>query len=110
MGDFNAFRHEGERKGCIFDKGKADDFNDFVNRANLQDITLGVSMYTWVGQGGGKMLDRFLLSRELLATWPGLSAMVLDRVFSDHCPIMLKHIVFYSVSVLHSLDAGGRVQ
>lgn len=37
-------------------------------------------------------LDRFLVSKELLANWPSLSAKVLECVFSDHCPIMLKNI------------------
>lgn len=39
MGDFNAIMHEGEKKGCHCDKGKADDFNLFVNRVNLSKIS-----------------------------------------------------------------------
>lgn len=38
-------------------------------------------------------LDRFLFSKELLDVWPGLSALALDRTFSDHSPILLKTAV-----------------
>lgn len=52
LGDFNAVKHEGERKSSHFDKGKADNFNDFVKKANLQEISFGVnrsigSYYPW---------------------------------------------------------------
>lgn len=51
-----------------------------------------MNRFTWYDQGGCKLskLCRFLISRELLDTWPALSALALDRIFSDHCPILLK--------------------
>lgn len=94
MGDFNAVRCENESKGSYFDKGKGVDFNNFINHSNLLDLSLGGKKFTWIGQGGVKLskLDMFLVSRELYDIWTGLSAMVLERVFSDHCPILLKNI------------------
>lgn len=50
-----------------------------------------VKRLTWIDRGGSKLnkLDRFLISRELLDVWRGLYGTVLDRCFSDHCPILL---------------------
>lgn len=90
--DFNAVRNEGERKGSMFDIGKAADFNCFIDQNELHELRLGAWKYTWIGYGGLKLskLDRFLLSRELIDEWHGLSAVVLPRKFSYHCPILLK--------------------
>lgn len=95
MGDFNVVRCESERKGSLFDKGKAEDFNNFINQANLLYLSLGRKKFTWIGQGGEKLskFDRFLVSSELCDVWSGLSVLVLERVFSNHCPILLKNEV-----------------
>lgn len=63
MGDFNVVRSESEKKGSLFYKAKAEDFNNFINHANLLDLSLGCKKFTWIGQGGAKLskLDRFLV-------------------------------------------------
>lgn len=92
FGDFNAVRKPGKRKGYVFDHGKAADFNDFIGQVNLQEIGMGAKRFTWIGQGGLKLskLDGFLLSKELLDVWTGLSVIGLKRIFSDYCLILLK--------------------
>lgn len=68
MGDFNVVRCEGERKGSSFDKGKFDNFNNFINLSNHLNLSLGGKKYTSVGQGGANLskMVRFMVSRELL--------------------------------------------
>ncbi|GKC94474.1 RNA-directed DNA polymerase, eukaryota, partial [Tanacetum coccineum] len=58
----------------------------------LEEVPLGGSLFTWSHKSGAKMskLDRFLISEGLLTTYPGLSAVTLDRYLSDHRPILLR--------------------
>jgi len=47
--------------------------------------------FTWFRPNGASRskLDRFLVSPEWLARWPGSTQLTLPRNFSDHCPILL---------------------
>lgn len=85
MGDFNAVRQPGERKGSTFNGRIALDFNEFINFSQLLEVGMGIKKYTWIDRGGSKLrkLDRFLISRELLDIWPGFYATILDRCFSN---------------------------
>lgn len=64
FGDFNVVRKKKERRCCLFDPAKADDFNPFISRNDLLEVSMGARKFTRVGQGGSKLskLDRFLLS------------------------------------------------
>ena len=48
--------------------------------------------YTWIRPNGSVMskLDRFFISDNWLTLWPDTTQFVLDRDFSDHCPILLR--------------------
>lgn len=35
-------------------------------------------------------MDRFLVSDDWVTKWPGSTQYILDRNFSDHCPILLR--------------------
>ncbi|GKA50727.1 RNA-directed DNA polymerase, eukaryota [Tanacetum coccineum] len=61
---------------------------------SLVDIPLGGYSFTWAHKSATKMskLDRFLISEGLLATFPHLSAICLDRHLSDHRSILLKEM------------------
>ncbi|GJY18065.1 RNA-directed DNA polymerase, eukaryota [Tanacetum coccineum] len=50
--------------------------------------------YTWAHKTDNKMskLDRFLVSKGLLALFPFLSALCLDRNLSDHRPILMQEL------------------
>nr|GFC04632.1 RNA-directed DNA polymerase, eukaryota [Tanacetum cinerariifolium]GFC04634.1 RNA-directed DNA polymerase, eukaryota [Tanacetum cinerariifolium] len=92
MGDFNEVRYKNERYGSVFHAHGADAFNSFISNANLQEIPLGGSAFTWCHRSASKMskLDRFLMSEGLLSVNPNFSAITLDRYLSDHRPIMLR--------------------
>lgn len=96
MGDFNVVRFAEERLGSTFNSRKASAFNSFIDAADLVDPPLGARRFTWVGWGELKLskLDRFLICKDLLDTWAGLSPTVLDRCFSDHAPILLKPVTY----------------
>ncbi|GJU19357.1 cytochrome P450 [Tanacetum coccineum] len=90
--DFNVIRSSDERAGTIFDHGEASAFNDFISRSGLFDFQLGVRRFTKFDKSGSKMskLDRFLVSHNFFDHWKDASVQVLERSFSDHCPLFLK--------------------
>ncbi|KHN44495.1 Mediator of RNA polymerase II transcription subunit 13 like [Glycine soja] len=58
----------------------------------LEEVRSIGRKFTWFRPNGSAMsrLDRFLLSDEWFLQWPDSTQFVLDRDFSDHCPILLK--------------------
>ncbi|XP_071720790.1 uncharacterized protein [Rutidosis leptorrhynchoides] len=92
FGDFNEVRFASERKNTFFFKNRAKWFNDFIKEGNMIDVPLGGRLYTRISDNGHKFskLDRFLISENVLENWPNLNAVVLDKKYTDHCPIMLK--------------------
>ena len=58
----------------------------------LLEIKCFGSMFTWFRPNGNvkSRLDRFLVSEQWLSHWPESSQHVIQRDFSDHCPIILK--------------------
>ncbi|PWA98066.1 RNA-directed DNA polymerase, eukaryota, Reverse transcriptase zinc-binding domain protein [Artemisia annua] len=90
-GDFNEVRTESERCGSIFSHSDAQAFNSFIDRSGLSEIPMGGRLYTWMNKAGSKLskLDRFLLSEDIITACPDLKATVLDRLWSDHNPILL---------------------
>ena len=68
------------------------EFNDWISEMELQDIRCYGSSFTWFrpNDSAKSRLDRFLVSDPWLCMWPDTSQHVLQRDFSDHCPIILK--------------------
>ncbi|GJX02527.1 RNA-directed DNA polymerase, eukaryota [Tanacetum coccineum] len=91
LGDFNEVRTEQERFVSIFNVQGANMFNNFISMANLIDLPLGGYSYTWAHKSATKMskLDRFLVFEGLLALFPYLSGICLDRHLSYHRPILM---------------------
>nr|GFA96372.1 RNA-directed DNA polymerase, eukaryota [Tanacetum cinerariifolium] len=96
MGDFNEVRYSNERFGSNFNVKGANAFNSFIIQAGLKDIPLGGCSFTWCHKSGSKMskLDRFLVSESLLSVCPTLSSITLDRLLSDHRPILLRESTY----------------
>ncbi|GKC87849.1 RNA-directed DNA polymerase, eukaryota, partial [Tanacetum coccineum] len=92
MGDFNEVRNKSERFGSVFHTQGAENFNSFIMNAGLDEVPLGGSAFTWCHKSASKMskLDRFLVSENLWALYPNISAITLDRFLSDHRPILLR--------------------
>ncbi|XP_071718032.1 uncharacterized protein [Rutidosis leptorrhynchoides] len=91
-GDFNEVREESDRFNCEFLEYRARRFNDFIASNSLMEIPLGGRNFTRVSDDGVKFskLDRFLVSDKCHFIWSDLTAVALERKFSDHCPIVLK--------------------
>ncbi|XP_071694268.1 uncharacterized protein [Rutidosis leptorrhynchoides] len=91
-GDFNEVRDQSEWLNCVFVESRARRFNDFIASSNLIDIPLGGRLFTRVSDDGIKYskIDRFLVNEIFLDLWDNLSAIIMDRTKSDHCPILLK--------------------
>lgn len=91
MGDLNVVRRPNKRNGSRFKPIAAGDFNSVLRETELQDIKQGGRRFTWVSWDGVKMsiLDRFLVSAKFSDDWEDATAIVGDRVFSDHCPVTL---------------------
>ncbi|GKD20633.1 RNA-directed DNA polymerase, eukaryota, partial [Tanacetum coccineum] len=83
-----------ERYGLVFNVQGANAFNSFISLASLIDLPLDGYAYTWAHKTANKMskLDRFLVSKGLLASFLYLSALCLDRNLSDHRPILMREL------------------
>ncbi|XP_071738628.1 uncharacterized protein [Rutidosis leptorrhynchoides] len=90
--DFNEVRDHSERFNCEFIDYRAKWFNEFIENNRLIDIPMGGRNFTRVSDDGLKYskLDLFLTNDKFISIWRDLTAMVLDRHLSDHCPIILK--------------------
>lgn len=72
--------------------GSSREFNDWIAELKVEEASWVDQKFTWSRPNGAarSKLDRFLLSPEWLAKWPGSSQHTLDRNFSDHCPLLLR--------------------
>nr|GEZ25909.1 RNA-directed DNA polymerase, eukaryota, reverse transcriptase zinc-binding domain protein [Tanacetum cinerariifolium] len=77
--------------GSVFNVQSAAAFNNFISLASLIDLPLDGYAYTWVHKSATKMskLDRLLISKGLMASFPHLQAIFLDKHLSDHRPILM---------------------
>ncbi|GJQ89776.1 RNA-directed DNA polymerase, eukaryota, reverse transcriptase zinc-binding domain protein [Tanacetum coccineum] len=90
FGDLNEVRDEHERFGMNFSRSEAQVFNKSVADSGLHEMMMGGKLFTWMNKLGTKMskLDWFLLLKEVLDDNHNLKAIVLDRLWSDHSPIL----------------------
>ncbi|GJV58045.1 RNA-directed DNA polymerase, eukaryota, reverse transcriptase zinc-binding domain protein [Tanacetum coccineum] len=84
-------RNENERSGSLFSRQDADNFNSFINNSGLIDFPLGGRLFTWMNKAGTKLskLDRFLILEEVAEALPDVRVTAIDRLWSDHNPILL---------------------
>nr|GEU38332.1 putative RNA-directed DNA polymerase, eukaryota, reverse transcriptase zinc-binding domain protein [Tanacetum cinerariifolium] len=63
----------------------------------LEEVPLDGSAFTWCHKSASKMskIDRFLISENLMNTYPNISVVTLDRYLSNHRPILLRESMFY---------------
>ncbi|XP_071700546.1 uncharacterized protein [Rutidosis leptorrhynchoides] len=91
-GNFNEVRDQTDRLNCVFHEARARKFNEFIIRNNLIEIPINGWKFTRISDDGTKFrkLDRFLVSDKFINYWNDLSINVLDRMESDHCPLILR--------------------
>ncbi|GJW19120.1 RNA-directed DNA polymerase, eukaryota, reverse transcriptase zinc-binding domain protein, partial [Tanacetum coccineum] len=91
FGDLNEVRFDFERLGSSFSQTEADTFNSFINTSGLVELPLGGRSFTWMNKAGTKLnkLDRFLFSENVIEALPDVQITALDRLWSDHNPILL---------------------
>ncbi|GJU63719.1 RNA-directed DNA polymerase, eukaryota, reverse transcriptase zinc-binding domain protein [Tanacetum coccineum] len=91
FGDMNEVRNAQERHGSIFSSSEAQVFNNFISYSNLIDLPMGGHSFTWMNKQGTKLskLDRFLISDDVYNLLRDIQVTRLDRLWSDHIPILL---------------------
>ncbi|GJX93604.1 RNA-directed DNA polymerase, eukaryota [Tanacetum coccineum] len=95
LGDFNEVRSESERFGTLFNPQGANAFNSFISSTGLIDLPLGGYSFTWAYKSTAKIskLDRFLISKGIMISFPHLSALCLEKHLSDHRPILTRDMI-----------------
>ncbi|GJW41610.1 RNA-directed DNA polymerase, eukaryota, reverse transcriptase zinc-binding domain protein [Tanacetum coccineum] len=90
FGDMNAVRNEQERVGSIFNNIKADYFNSFIDVTGLVDLPIRGHCFTWMNKAGNTLskLDHFLISEDVIDLLTDIRITALDRIWSDHNPIL----------------------
>ncbi|KAL2974380.1 hypothetical protein AAZX31_14G101500 [Glycine max] len=94
VGDFNTSRRPSERLGVcqrVQDEKTMKEFNEWIADLEVEDVPCVGRKFTWYRPNGTtkSRLDKFLVSVEWTVKWQGSTQFILDRNFSDHCPILL---------------------
>lgn len=92
FGDFNVVREADERFGFVFYPISAQSFNEFIDDVGLIDVHMVGKWFTRVDVICAKpsKLDWFLVSIAVSDHIDHLQVLVLDRKWSNHCPILLQ--------------------
>ncbi|GJT17816.1 RNA-directed DNA polymerase, eukaryota, reverse transcriptase zinc-binding domain protein [Tanacetum coccineum] len=69
----------------------ADNFNSFIDNSSLIYLSLSGRLFTWMNKAETKLskLNRFLISEEVVEALPDVRVTAIDRLWSDHNPILL---------------------
>ncbi|XP_068474816.1 uncharacterized protein [Phaseolus vulgaris] len=114
LGDFNSIIRKKERKSLISVSNYSREikgFNDFIEKSELVDIPLVGRKFTWhkPNEMVKSRIDKVLVSKEWLETWPHCQQFVLNRSISDHCVVILKEVfVNWGSKPFRSLDVWQR--
>lgn len=95
VGDFNSVRNAAERVGISqrrMDDTPINDFNEWLEDLEMVEPPRIGKKFTWFRPNGSakSKLDKVLVSSEWLTKWPDSSQSILDRNFSDHCPVLFR--------------------
>ncbi|GJR72968.1 RNA-directed DNA polymerase, eukaryota, reverse transcriptase zinc-binding domain protein [Tanacetum coccineum] len=90
FGDLNEVRYDYERLGSVFSQAEANTFNNFISNSSLIELPIGSQLFTWMNKEGTRLnkLDQFLLSDKVIEALPHAQVIALDRLWSDHNPIL----------------------
>ena len=95
LGDFKSIRRPSERVGSSQrqqDERSIKEFNEWIADLEVDDVTCVGRKYTWYRPNGKakSRLDRFLVSADWFNKCQDNCQFILQRNFSDHCPILLR--------------------
>ncbi|XP_031253529.1 uncharacterized protein LOC116111492 [Pistacia vera] len=95
MGDFNAVRFVGEKKGGSNQwNSQCEEFNDMCKEADIDDLNAIGSFFTWNNRGKLNRriwckLDRVICNEHWSSRFPNSFASFLTPGISDHCPMVV---------------------
>ena len=120
-GDFKTTRHPSEKKSCNRINKAMTDFFEFIEDMGLVDPELVGGKYTW--RKGDRHIsagrhDRFFFYEEWDNSFRIISQSILQRVISDHTPLLLqcgewltsKSYFKFENGWLHTKDFNGKVK
>ncbi|XP_020999538.1 uncharacterized protein LOC110281546 [Arachis duranensis] len=93
LGDFNEVKFSHESKGCQFSHQRADIFATSLGDSGLFDLKTIGRRFSWYRRmknyvDVAKKHDRVCINSSWLSIFPEADAEVLNRLQSDHCPIL----------------------
>ncbi|KAL9659107.1 hypothetical protein QQ045_021150 [Rhodiola kirilowii] len=95
-GDFNVISSGDEKQGgCVPEDGPIVAFNEFQLAAGVSDVGFKGNPFTWSNNQSGadriwERLDCTLVNGLALAEFPRLQVSHLERICSDHCPLLIE--------------------
>ncbi|XP_057733875.1 uncharacterized protein LOC130949067 [Arachis stenosperma] len=95
LGDFNEVKFSHESKGCQFSHQRADMFATSLGDSGLFDLKTIGRQFSWYRRVKNyvdveKKLDRVCINSSWVYIFPEAYAEVLNRLQSDHCPILVR--------------------
>ncbi|XP_028063034.1 uncharacterized protein LOC114266352 [Camellia sinensis] len=95
LGDFNAIRYQQEKVGGSSNwTNDHEEFNTYVNKSELADLSYGGCQFTWANKWGdgayiATKIDRLLVNESWLDQFPESTASFLPPGISDHSPTVI---------------------
>ncbi|XP_022040050.1 uncharacterized protein LOC110942584 [Helianthus annuus] len=92
MGDFNEVRHADEQLNSRYDPNSSSAFNCFISRVGFLEYQMVGGKYTYIPDNLDvkfSKLDRIFVCERFLDKWPLANLKVLNKGWSDHCPVVL---------------------
>ncbi|XP_057760107.1 uncharacterized protein LOC130980442 [Arachis stenosperma] len=95
LDDFNEVLFSHESKGCLFSSRHVDRLATSLGDSNLFDLKTIGRRFSWYrrvknGVEVAKKLDRVCINSGWLSLFPEAYAEILNRLQSDHCPILVR--------------------
>lgn len=91
-GDFNLVRSTADKSNGVVNFKWVDLFNDWINKWALIELDLRNRKFTWTNNQENLVMariDRVFLSTDLEAAFPLARVKALDRIPSDHNPLLV---------------------
>jgi endonuclease/exonuclease/phosphatase family metal-dependent hydrolase len=91
-GDFNLVRFGSDKNNGIYNHRWADGFNSWISKWALVKLSASNKRFTWTNNQEHPILakiDRIFVSNSWVSAFPMVSVKALERLPSDHNPLIL---------------------